>query len=95
MIRVMLLDDCYVHIVGHANAAPKGQDIVCAGVSAMVGTLLENLHAERIEPLDARIVPGDVEIRCKSTRKARRLFRYFRCGILRLAKDYSEFIMIV
>ncbi len=37
-------DRCYmVSIVGHAGYAPKGQDIVCAGVSALTSAFLESL----------------------------------------------------
>ena len=37
-------DRCYtVSIAGHAGYAPKGQDIVCAGVSALTSAFLESL----------------------------------------------------
>ena len=95
MIKVQFIGDGYIHVTGHAGAAPHGKDIVCAGVSSLVCSLLANLIAEGIEPIDASVEPGDVEIRCRPTRKAKRLFRYFRIGITRFAEDYSEFVLIV
>ena len=31
---------CRLYVEGHAEYAPDGADIVCAGVSALVGSLL-------------------------------------------------------
>ena len=33
-----------LHITGHAGYAPRGQDIVCAGISALAYGLLEYLR---------------------------------------------------
>ena len=32
-------EECFVQVTGHAGSGPKGQDLVCAGVSALVLTL--------------------------------------------------------
>lgn len=32
-----------IHVSGHANTAPKGSDIVCAGVSALTLSLIRGL----------------------------------------------------
>ena len=44
--------DTSLTVTGHANYAPKGEDIVCAGVSALVSTLelsLLDLAMSKIE----------------------------------------------
>ena len=42
MIRVRYSPRC-IRIAGHAGSAPKGQDIVCAAVSALYFTLAQEL----------------------------------------------------
>lgn len=44
MIRVTLTDDTTT-IVGHSQYANIGNDIVCAGVSAIIQTAILGLHA--------------------------------------------------
>lgn len=55
-----------VTVTGHAGAAPHGEDLVCAAVSALVGTLAEavrrlerNRQAENVE---IRLFAGDAEV---------------------------------
>lgn len=49
MIRVEIVRDSGQHIVefrvsGHSGSAPRGKDIICAGVSALTQTALLGLH---------------------------------------------------
>lgn len=39
MIRARWTAPCAMEITGHAGYAPRGQDIVCAGISTLWGTL--------------------------------------------------------
>lgn len=41
---VMYWDRMRMEVKGHADAAPKGQDIVCAGASMITGTLIGTLE---------------------------------------------------
>lgn len=53
-----------ITVSGHADYAPKGQDIVCAGVSAIeyaLATWLDNMAAEGIK---SKVVLGDKETDC-------------------------------
>ena len=46
MIKAVWRAPCALEVRGHAGYAPKGEDIVCAGVSTLWGTLLAALDAE-------------------------------------------------
>lgn len=55
-----------VSITGHAGYAPKGQDIVCAGVSALTSAFLESLIllTDRDYTDGVRIETGDGLFQC-------------------------------
>lgn len=65
MIRVTVLrlsagDITAFHVTGHARAAPPGEDVVCAAVSAVVQTALLGLTEVAGIPEGARCRPGDI-----------------------------------
>lgn len=49
-----------ISVKGHAQTAPKGSDIVCAGVSALTLTLLRGLKNIANMAIYERIAPGNV-----------------------------------
>ena len=56
----------HIRIEGHAGSAPKGEDLVCAGISALGFALLlaageEDYNAE----IDAEQGSGIMDVRCK------------------------------
>ena len=51
-----------LRVHGHANTAPKGQDLVCAGVSALVYALAESIHQWSDHP-EIDIRDGFAELR--------------------------------
>lgn len=58
-----------VNIQGHAGAGPKGEDVVCAGVSALAQTLVANVRhwgatGRLIEEPKTFLQEGFGEIRC-------------------------------
>lgn len=57
MIKVIINNDD-VEIVGHANYAPHGQDIVCASVSAVFYFLCRIVGMENVK----RLNKGDIHI---------------------------------
>lgn len=62
MIRVKHHNDG-VTIEGHAGYAEAGQDIVCAGVSAIVQTLIQSVEDLTTDVIEYTMQPGFVEIR--------------------------------
>jgi uncharacterized protein YsxB (DUF464 family) len=62
MIRVKHYNDGMT-IEGHAGYAEAGQDIVCAGVSAIVQTLIQSVEDLTAELIEYTMQPGFVEVR--------------------------------
>ena len=52
-----------ITITGHAGFEDYGQDIVCAGVSAIVQTLIQSVEDLTTDEIDYTIQPGFVDIR--------------------------------
>ena len=50
-------------IEGHAGYADAGQDIVCAGVSAIVQTLIQSVEDLTVDTIDYTMQPGFVDIK--------------------------------
>ena len=48
---------------GHAGFAEVGQDIVCAGVSAIVQTLIQSVEDLTVDTIDYTMQPGFVDIK--------------------------------
>ena len=67
MIRAVA-EDFGIRLRGHAGSGEPGRDLICAGVSALVLALREELlHLEdegAVRFRTLRLEPGDAEIRC-------------------------------
>lgn len=66
-----------VKIRGHAGYAPHGQDIVCAGVTALTQTLVESIETLTGNKMIYDISPGRVDIEIKDPDEDAQLFMYF------------------
>ena len=55
---------------GHAGAAPPGQDLLCAAVTALCASLAR--YAAAAGPAEIRLEPGDLWIRCPRPGRRRR-----------------------
>ena len=81
---------------GHAGAAPKGQDLVCAGLSTLWATLEENLTEDRetVNALQPYFVLGEgsasVECNPRDIRKCTEIFRVICTGFRILSEHYPE-----
>lgn len=91
MIRVTMADTAMT-VQGHANAAPKGADLVCCAVSMLVYTLAAGIGGEK----DARISlsPGRARISCAPTRETRAVFTCIGKGLALLAAEYPQYIRV-
>lgn len=79
-----------VTVQGHAGYAPKGEDIVCAAVSALTYALIGALEEEGlIRELVVR--PGFVTVAAKKEDKA---FDVVRCGIGQIAARYPQCVRV-
>lgn len=100
MIRVTYKQDGARHaltVKGHAGEAPAGQDIVCAGVSAIVQALggvlrLMSGHGD-VRPLVIRMDSGDAEIAAEGG-EADAVFLMALVGLEQVRMAYPERISI-
>lgn len=81
---------------GHADYHP-GNDIVCAGASAIVCALagyLHNAQGHLYELLEERLEHGDACIRFRGDAAAGEAFKMALVGLLQLQESYPEHLSI-
>lgn len=87
---------------GHAGYRPYGQDIVCAGVSALLATAAEMLlrmeeHGEVRLPEPVRLEPGDVRLTWEALgdgTKADMLWETLETGLRLMEARYGQYVVI-
>ena len=80
-----------IHVQGHANTAPKGQDIVCAAVSALTLTLIRGLTEICHTKIYKKVEPGDVQIAWKEiTHEGEALIDTWFLGMYSIADSYEN-----
>lgn len=95
MIEVSVGQDG-IKMSGHANYAKEGQDIVCAGVSTLVQTLIESIENLTKDKIEYDISPGRVDIKYGDlSEKSRALVDSFFIGVSMIADGYPENVRIV
>lgn len=55
-------DTIEINVQGHANAAPKGEDVVCAAVTILIRTLAKTLEAAVPNMVKADVSDGKASI---------------------------------
>ena len=78
---------------GHSGTAPKGRDIVCAGVSALAQTALLGLGRHLHRELDYHIDPsGDLHMKLREAPDdfTETVLRTMRMGIEEIEKAYPN-----
>lgn len=89
-------DSHFLKLTGHANYAEHGEDIVCAGASSLVYSLLgwmEN-NSEDMAYTDADVHSGSVEITCEGGERTATAFEMTAIGLLQLADSYPDHVEI-
>lgn len=90
MIEISVRKDG-ITVSGHAGYAPRGQDIVCAGISTLTQSLvksIEDLTEDRIEYV---VSPGRADIHYGNlSEKSRTLVDSFFIGVSQIADEYPE-----
>ena len=82
-------------ISGHAHYADYGQDIVCAGVSAIAFSLLGWLEHNEEELSDLSV--SEVEqfyLSCKGSEKIDTAFQMAVIGLVQIAREYPDHVEI-
>lgn len=84
-----------IKVRGHANYAPHGQDIVCAGVTALTQTLVESLETLTGNEIKYDMSPGRVDIEIGNPDEdAQLLTDSFLVGIEMIADEFPEHIRV-
>ena len=84
-----------VSIKGHARYAEPGKDIVCAGVSALVQTLIQSVEDLCTDTISYHLQPGSVEIKHGNLSKdAQLLIDSFFVGCYMIAERYPKHVEV-
>lgn len=95
MIKVTRTDSA-ITVQGHANYAPIGKDIVCAGTTALIQTLIESMQELTTDNIQVSIEPGKAYIKYRDLSKAGKLLvDSFFIGINQIADEFPENLQII
>lgn len=86
MIKIKI-DNLSLTVMGHADYAEHGRDIVCAGVSSLVNTLA--LYAVE-KGGRGEVSPGYAEIDCPRTKESEEVFECIVNGLKGIGSAYPE-----
>ncbi|MCI8940297.1 MAG: ribosomal-processing cysteine protease Prp [Dorea sp.] len=86
----------HIEVSGHAGHAPPGQDIVCAGVSALTQALLVSIDSLAEDKIKYGISPGRADIYYGNlSEKSCTLVDSFFIGICLIAGEFPDNVRIV
>ena len=89
------ITDYGIHVHGHAEAGPKGQDIICAAVSTMAQSLITSIEELTQDEISYSISPGMVDIYFKDlSDKGRLLIESFFVGVKEIAADHPDHVKL-
>jgi len=88
-----------IRAVGHADYAPKGQDIVCAGVSTLIqayGNYIELLAKfDKVRVVEVKLDDGDINVDAVDIKhNIKHMSRMVMNGLCDLAAMYPENIQM-
>lgn len=92
---VINFSDNEISIKGHAHYAEIGRDIVCAGVSALVQTLIQSIEELTADKILYDMKPGTVHIQFEDLSEgARLLVKSFFVGVEMIASEYPDNVTV-
>lgn len=96
MIEIKV-DETEIRVDGHAGFGPPGQDIVCAGVSALFQTLIWSIEDLTDARIEYDLMSGKAWLKHEEslTEDVNLLVRSFFIGIEAIRDTYPEFVRIV
>lgn len=84
-----------ITIKGHAGYAPEGQDIVCAGVSALTQVFAASIEELTDDNLKCDISAGNAVIRYGNlSERGQVLLDSFLLGIRMISMEYPDYVWI-
>lgn len=85
-----------IKVSGHARYSTPGYDIVCAGVTALVQTLVRSVENLTEDKIEYELSPGRAEIRYGNLlERSRTLVDSFFVGICLIADEFPDNVRIV
>lgn len=82
-----------ITINGHAGYAEVGKDIVCAGVTALMQTLIQSIEDLTGDVIQYNIIPGRADIHYGNLSEAGQLLiDSFFLGIRQIADEFPEYL---
>ena len=85
-----------ITVSGHADFAEAGKDIVCAGVTALIQTLIKSIGDLTEDKIEYEISPGRADIHCRDpSEEGKLLVDSFFLGICGIAQDFPEHVKII
>ena len=94
MIAVSVRKDG-ITVSGHAEYAEAGKDIVCAGVTALIQTLIKSIGDLTEDKIEYEISPGRADIHYRDLSEAGKLLiDSFFIGVCAIADEFPDHIRI-
>ena len=85
-----------ITVSGHADFAEAGKDIVCAGVTALIQTLIKSIGDLTEDKIEYEISPGRADIHYRDpSEEGKLLVDSFFLGICGIAQDFPEHVKII
>lgn len=95
MIKVYKTSN-YIVLLGHANYAPIGQDIICSAISILTQNLIQSIETLTNDTITYDMKPGEVHIYYEDLSDyAQILVDSFFVGIQSIADEYPNNVQIV
>lgn len=94
MIAVSVRKDG-ITVAGHADFAEAGKDIVCAGVTALVQTLVKSADDLTEDKIEYEISPGRADIHYRNlSKEGKLLVDSFFIGICLIVNEFPDHVRI-
>lgn len=95
MIAVEVRKD-RITVCGHAQYEASGKDIVCAGVTALVTTLIDAITALTEDKIQYEIMPGWADIHFRDlSEDSKLLVDSFFLGVCNIANEFPDHVRIM
>lgn len=95
MIAVEVRKD-RITVCGHAQYEESGKDIVCAGVSTLVQSMISGIENFTTDKIEYEISPGWADIHFRDlSEESKLLVDSFFLGVCMIANEYPENVRIV
>lgn len=84
-----------ITVSGHADFAEAGKDIVCAGVTALIQTLIKSIGDLTEDKIDYEISPGRADIHYRNlSEEGMLLVDSFFIGVCQITNEFPEHVRI-